>query len=105
MPSEKHDSKIQEIKGYFERQGFECKEKVPVLRETNKPVQNKTGEIDLCCQKFNNLFCFEVENDGQFQAVKNSRDLEKMRGMARQKRMSYRKCQLGSHENWKGVCK
>jgi len=105
MPSEKHDSKIQEIKEYFEKQGFECKEKVPVLRETNKSVENKTGEVDLCCQKFNNLSCFEIENGNQFQAVKNARDLEKMGKVARQKRMNYRKCQLGSHENWKEVCK
>ena len=105
MEGDRHKSKIKEIKEYFEKQGFVCKEKVHVLRETNKPIENKTGEIDLCCQKFNNLSCFEIENGGQFQAVKNARDLEKMGKMARQKRMNYKKCQLGSHESWKEACK
>jgi hypothetical protein len=104
MPSIKHQNKLKEIKDSFEREGWICKEQVSVIRENGKIIENSNGLIDLCCQKRQNLNCFEIENGAQ-QALKNSRDLEKMGQIARQKRLNYRKCQLGSQEEWRKVCK
>ena len=105
MTSVNHKNKIKEIRNYFERKGWKCSNEVPIIRNNEEIVKNNIGKIDLCCQKFISLFCFEVENGNQFQTIKNSRDLDEMGKLAKQKRMNYKRCHLGSHEDWRKVCK
>lgn len=102
----KHKEKINQIKNELEKAGFNCKEQVPVIRKDNQITKNRLGYIDLCCEKLKRLLCFEVENcQGQVQALENSRDLNRMEKIAREKGITYRKCHIKSNENWRGNCK
>ena len=104
MPSEKHQAKIQEIKNLYEKKGFTCQEETPIIR--NGIINGQVGKIDLCCQHPKKIVrCFEVE-DSQKQAVENSRDLQRMEKVAKQKGIkNYKGCQLLSEENPSEVCR
>ena len=72
MPGQSHKSKVKEIRDYFEKEyNFVCNENVPIIRKKNNVVKQGNGYVDLCCEGFKSLFCWEVENQkgNAFQSV------------------------------------